>query len=301
MNRTIQLLFSAGLLAALMGCGAAITPTQISLGVSSSQVTAESTLTLTAKAEGSSLAKVAFYDGANKLGEDDSAPFMLEVKLTKDQNGERTYRSVAMDGQNTILGSSEKIVKIEIFDTTTPAPNVSTESKQRVVFGVAGSTARTREGLNPCGSSACIGDDRDNQQVRGSLSFTLNDPSLKPEQLVSATLKFYQVGGRDTYAGLGELLVLSDTRTELARLNDPAEGFRSLDVTDYVKQYWQAVLRSPAPLSQDTGLGVFTFEFTTITDNDNLSDLLMISGGRENGPNQPPSEYVPVLILTYKP
>lgn len=98
----------------LGSCTQNLEPVSLSLEVSSQTIIQESTLTLTATTKSSNLSKVAFYDGDAKLGEDESTPYSLEVHLTAAENGEHTYRGVALDKSEALLAESEQTVKVTI-------------------------------------------------------------------------------------------------------------------------------------------------------------------------------------------
>ncbi len=163
------------LLAFLAGCGNSYIPAAVSLEVSSPTITQESTLTLSAKAEGSSLVKVVFYDGSTKLGEDAAAPYAFDVNLTASQNGEHTYRSVAVDGVNKQLAVAEQKVTVNIAQPNANQPKPK-ELKTLTIHPALRLIVKSSDGRVPikefrddgsrsmyaCRVGLCIGDDSSN-------------------------------------------------------------------------------------------------------------------------------------------
>ncbi|GGJ18168.1 Ig-like domain-containing protein [Deinococcus roseus] len=99
------------------------TPPSVTLSASSTAVTAPGTVKLTAAAtDNVGVKKVEFYEGANKLGEDTSAPYELNLNYTKANNGDHTYTAKAFDAANN-TGTSNTVkvnVNIDTIDSTTP-------------------------------------------------------------------------------------------------------------------------------------------------------------------------------------
>ncbi len=99
------------------------TPPTVSLSSSSTNVTTASSITLTANANDNiGVAKVEFYDGSTKLGEDTTAPFEQIVAFTSANNGTKTYTAKAFDTANNSTSSTPVTVTINI-----PVPNFTLE------------------------------------------------------------------------------------------------------------------------------------------------------------------------------
>ncbi len=105
------------------GGGADTTKPTVSLTASSTNVTAAGNITLTATASDNvGVARVEFYDGATKIGEDTTAPYTQDVALTAADNGTKTYTAKAFDaaGNNETSAPVSVTVNIAVPDTTPP-------------------------------------------------------------------------------------------------------------------------------------------------------------------------------------
>ena len=114
------------------------TPPSVSLSSSVSNVTAASSITLTANAtDNVGVSKVEFYDGATKLGEDSTSPFEQTIALTATNNGSRSYSAKAFDAANNSASSTAVVVAVSI-----PA------SKSDVAAGIGSLVTRVQSGPN---------------------------------------------------------------------------------------------------------------------------------------------------------
>jgi hypothetical protein len=85
------------------------TPPAVSLSSSSSEVTAPGAITLSASASDDvGVTKVVFFEGATRLGEDDSAPYTFERRFGAADNGSYSYTATAFDAAGN-SGSSDPV------------------------------------------------------------------------------------------------------------------------------------------------------------------------------------------------
>jgi hypothetical protein len=104
-----------------------IAPT-VSLSSSATQVTTPQTITLTAQASDNvGVARVEFYRGATKLGEDTTAPYTANFAVTAAQNGSNSFVARAFDaaGNQADSGVVTVNVNIPVPDTTPPTVSLS--------------------------------------------------------------------------------------------------------------------------------------------------------------------------------
>ncbi|MDQ3398995.1 MAG: Ig-like domain-containing protein, partial [Deinococcota bacterium] len=88
------------------------TPPAVSLSSSSSEVTAPGAITLSASASDDvGVTKVVFFEGATRLGEDDSAPYTFERRFGAADNGSYSYTATAFDAAGN-SGSSDPVTVI---------------------------------------------------------------------------------------------------------------------------------------------------------------------------------------------
>lgn len=194
-------LFTLFLALALIAVGCANNSPRIRLSVSSSSITQASTLLLTANPEGHTPSRVAFFDADNPLGDDAEAPYTLEIALTSAQNGQHTYRSVALNALGDHLAEDSQRVDVAIATASAP--------KQTTV--VLQPTQTLNQSPNPqstvlynCRLMLCAGDDAANQAVRSLLVFDLSSANLPPNaSLTAATLRIYKYNDDSTSNTLG--------------------------------------------------------------------------------------------------
>lgn len=97
-----------------------IAPT-ISLSASSTNIIAATNLTLSATASDNvGVTKVEFYDGANLISSDLTAPYAHTINLTAGNNGTKTFKAIAYDAAGNATPTAGLIVSIDI-DTTPPS------------------------------------------------------------------------------------------------------------------------------------------------------------------------------------
>ncbi|MVN86410.1 carboxypeptidase regulatory-like domain-containing protein [Deinococcus sp. HMF7620] len=127
-----------------------VTAPTVTLSAAPNPVTAAGTTTLTATAtDDVGVAKVEFYEGATKLGEDTTAPYTLPVVLNAVQNGKKTYTATAYDAAgNKTSASTDVTVNI----TSTSAPLRGTVVDQHIGAPVAGSTITVMQGNTTLGT-----------------------------------------------------------------------------------------------------------------------------------------------------
>jgi hypothetical protein len=119
-----------------IGTGGDTAAPTVSLVAAPTGFTAPGTLTLTATAtDNVGVAKVEFFDGSTKLGENTTAPFTLETAVTRAQNGTRSYTARAFDAAGNSTTSSAASVTVNIADTT--APTVTLASSANPVISTA--------------------------------------------------------------------------------------------------------------------------------------------------------------------
>ena len=90
----------------------------VSLEASSTNVTATGTITLTATAsDNKGIARVEFYEGAVKVGQDTNSPYTLDIAFLPEGNGTHTYTAKAIDtSDNSAVSSNVSvIVNIVVF------------------------------------------------------------------------------------------------------------------------------------------------------------------------------------------
>jgi hypothetical protein len=107
------------------GSTADTTKPTVSLGSSSSNVTAAGSITLTATASDNiGVTSVEFFDGGTSLGTDSSASdgFTQSVSLSVANNGSKTYTATASDaaGNSQTSNAVSVTVNIPVLDTTAP-------------------------------------------------------------------------------------------------------------------------------------------------------------------------------------
>ena len=150
---------SALLLGALLvGCGSTggdsfgpdTTPPTLTLSATPNPVAAAGNVTLMADAkDDKGVAKVEFFEGATKIGEDTTAPFEQVVTVNAVQNGKRTYSATAYDfAGNKASASTDVTVGI----TSTSAPLRGTVVDQNIGAPVSGSTVSVYQGSTLLGS-----------------------------------------------------------------------------------------------------------------------------------------------------
>lgn len=129
MNYRYSLLLLA-LLVVLGACnsggGADTTKPTVTLSPSANSFTAAGTLTLTATAtDNVGIAKVEFFDGTTKLGEDTTSPYEQTVNLTAANNGSKSYTAKASDAAGNSETSAAVAVTVNIVGATgCPTPAV---------------------------------------------------------------------------------------------------------------------------------------------------------------------------------
>ncbi|MDX2006383.1 MAG: Ig-like domain-containing protein [Meiothermus sp.] len=144
-----------GLALLLGGCGSTsggtpapgpsdTTPPTVSLGASSTNVTAPGSITLTATASDNvGVTKVEFFDGATKLGEDTSAPYTQTLSYTAANNGSKSYTAKAFDAAGNSQTSAALAVTVNIptaVDTAGPrllSASATGNTTVRLVFNEA--------------------------------------------------------------------------------------------------------------------------------------------------------------------
>ena len=98
-----------------IGGGGDTTPPTVSLGASSTNVTAPGTLTLTATAsDAGGVARVEFRDGGSTFSTDTSAPYSASVALTAANNGTHSYTARAVDNAGNAAISATVTVVVNI-------------------------------------------------------------------------------------------------------------------------------------------------------------------------------------------
>ena len=105
------------------------TPPTVSLASSANPVTTVGDITLTATASdnagGSGIAKVEFFDGSTKLGEDTSSPYTLSKRISRADNGSKSYKAVAYDIEGNTAQSTLALTVNIPPDTQAPTVTLS--------------------------------------------------------------------------------------------------------------------------------------------------------------------------------
>lgn len=102
------------------------TPPTVSLTASANPVTMVGDITLMASASDNvGIAKVEFYRGSSKLGEDTSTPYTLTTRITRADNGTQSYKAVAYDLEGNTAESSLNLTVNIPPDTTPPTVSLS--------------------------------------------------------------------------------------------------------------------------------------------------------------------------------
>ncbi len=123
-------------------------PPSVSLSSSLTKVTAAGSIKLTATAiDNVGVAKVEFFDGTTKLGEDSSAPYELALDFAITNNGAKTYTAKAYDAANNSASSNEVAVAVNILDITAPTVNLSSTSNNVVLPGSIKLTATATDDI----------------------------------------------------------------------------------------------------------------------------------------------------------
>jgi hypothetical protein len=127
------------------------TPPTVSLSSDVNSVTTASTIKLTATAaDNVGVAKVEFFEGTKKIGEDLSAPFEQTIDFLITNNGSKTYTAKAYDATNNATSSDPVGVVVNIApgpDTVPPTVSLSSTSSTVVVAGSIKLTATASDNL----------------------------------------------------------------------------------------------------------------------------------------------------------
>jgi Bacterial Ig-like domain/Bacterial Ig domain len=121
------------------GTTADTTKPTVSLGSSSSNVTAAGSITLTATAaDNVAVTKVEFFDGGTSLGIDSSAGdgFTQSVSLAVSDNGAKSYTATASDAAGNTQTSAAVSVTVNIATVDTTAPTVVSSTPANAGKGV---------------------------------------------------------------------------------------------------------------------------------------------------------------------
>jgi hypothetical protein len=105
-------------------------PVPFKLSSSKSTVSSVETVTLTATGD---VARVEFFRGDTKIGEDSSSPFTMVVPLAKADNGKIAFAAIGFDAAGTKKSSEVQTVKVAIFDW----PKVISTPKDDIATGIA--------------------------------------------------------------------------------------------------------------------------------------------------------------------
>lgn len=119
------------------------TPPSVSLASSASSVTSAQTITLSAQASDDiGVAKVEFFRGVSKIGEDTSAPYTFDVPLTAADNGSLSFTARALDAAGNQATSAAVTVSVNIVVPDTTPPTVALNASPTAVTA-PGSTTLT--------------------------------------------------------------------------------------------------------------------------------------------------------------
>jgi Bacterial Ig-like domain/Bacterial Ig domain len=129
------------ILSACPGAGSTADTTKptVSLGSSSSNVTAAGSIALTANAaDNVGVTKVEFFDGATSLGTDSSAGdgFTQSVALALSDNGTKSYTATASDAAGNSQTSAAVSVTVNIATVDTTAPTIVSSTPANAGTGV---------------------------------------------------------------------------------------------------------------------------------------------------------------------
>ncbi|MFC4638793.1 Ig-like domain-containing protein [Deinococcus hohokamensis] len=143
----------------LIGCGdssgpaapvADTTAPTLSLTATPNPVTTAGAVKLTADAkDDGGVAKVEFYEGSTKLGEDNTAPYEQQVTLNAVQNGKHTYSATAYDAAG---NKTSATTDVTVGITSNTAPLQGTVVDQNIGAPVAGSTISVYQGATLLGT-----------------------------------------------------------------------------------------------------------------------------------------------------
>ena len=123
------------------------TPPTVSLSSSSNSVITDSAITLTATAtDNVGVARVEFYDGTTKIGEDLTAPYEQIVNLTAVDNGTKSYEARAFDTKGN-QASSNVLVVVNIPDTKPPTVSLSSSTNNVLIVGPITLTANATDNV----------------------------------------------------------------------------------------------------------------------------------------------------------
>lgn len=113
------------------------TPPTVNLSSSSTNVTTDGAITLTATASDNvGVIKVEFYEGSTKIGEDLTAPFNYTVNLSASDNGSKYYGAKAFDAAgNSAVNTTTLVVTVNIPDTIKPTLSLSSSSNSVSIIG----------------------------------------------------------------------------------------------------------------------------------------------------------------------
>jgi Bacterial Ig domain len=114
-----------------------MTPPTVNLSSSSTNVTADGTITLTATASDNvGVTKVEFYEGSTKIAEDLIAPFEHAVNLSASDNGSKYYGAKAFDAAgNSAVNTTTLVVNVNIPDIIKPNVSLSSSSNSVSIVG----------------------------------------------------------------------------------------------------------------------------------------------------------------------
>jgi uncharacterized delta-60 repeat protein len=126
-----------------------ITPPNISLSSSSSNVITAGSIKLTATATDEvGVTKVEFYEGTTKIGEDTSAPYEQSIDFDLSKNGTKTYTAKAFDAANNATSSDPATtVTVNIPDTTPPTISLSSDASNVVTASTIKLTATAADNV----------------------------------------------------------------------------------------------------------------------------------------------------------